>query len=69
MARKPFAKPTAIMLAESQVTHVHNVFGAHALKAGSSYLTAYKSSSGVFCINNERMSALTIACCCSCVFI
>jgi hypothetical protein len=27
------------LLAESQVTHVHKVFGAHALKAGSSYFT------------------------------
>ena len=39
MAIKPFAKPTARLLAESQVTHVHKVFGAHALKAGSSYFT------------------------------
>lgn len=39
MARNPLAKPTAMLLADSQVTHVHKVFGAHALKAGSSYLT------------------------------
>lgn len=42
MARKPLAKPTAIMLAESHVTHVQRVFGAHALKAGSTYLTVNK---------------------------
>lgn len=32
IARNPFAQPTAISVAESQVTQVHRVFGGRAWK-------------------------------------
>lgn len=39
MATKPFAQPTARSLLESQVKHVHRVFGGRASNAGESSLT------------------------------
>ncbi len=39
MATKPFAQPTARSLLESQVRHVHRVFGGRASNAAESNLT------------------------------
>ena len=39
MATKPFAQPTAMSLLESQVRHVHKVFGGRTSNAGVSNLT------------------------------
>lgn len=44
IARNPFAQPTAISVAESQVTQVHTVFGTQALNAGSSNFTVHNIS-------------------------
>lgn len=39
METKPFAQPTAMSVAESQVREVHRVLGGRAVKEASSYLT------------------------------
>lgn len=45
IARKPFAQPTAMSVADSQVIQVHNVFGGRAVKAALLYFTtSYKLS-------------------------
>lgn len=43
MATNPLAHPTAMSVGESQVTHVHNVEGGLAVKAGEPTLSVSRS--------------------------